>query len=857
MALSKMMEHYLKIKEKYPDCMVFYRLGDFYEMFFDDAKKGSELLDLTLTGRDCGLPERAPMCGIPYHAADVYIQKLVSMGEKVAICEQLTEPTKGALVQRDIVRIATAGTIIEDGLIDDKSNNFLCSVYLAKDKCGLAWADITTGDFYAKSFTENVMTSLTDDLVKIAPAEIICNQYAYDFGKELPLVKHNVLPRFSAFDEYAFSMSKAEEELKTQFGVKTLEPYNIAGDEAAICAAGAIIRYLKETQRHALNNITGITCESKKNYMVLDVNAVKNLELIKTLKDGKRYGSLLWLLDKTSTGMGARTLQNWILFPLKNKDDINERSEAVEQLYKSALLRNGLTELLKSVKDLSRLTGKISNGNLTPRDCVALCSTLEVLPTLKFRLSGISSKFIQKIYDKIFDFKDIAELLEKSIDPDAPALTKDGGYIKKGYNKELDEYRMLSTNAQELINGIEAREREATGIKTLRIRYNRVFGYYIEVTNSFKDLVPYNYQRRQTIANAERYVTEELKDLEDKILSANEKSLKLESELYTYVKSRLSEKIADFIATAKAIGELDVINSFATVSKENNYTRPVIADEDGSLEISGGRHPVVEAISKERFVPNDTSMDEADNRMLIITGPNMAGKSTYMRQTALITLMAHIGCFVPANKATIPLTDKIFTRIGASDNLILDQSTFMVEMTEVASILKNATKNSLIILDEIGRGTSTYDGLSIAWSVVEYITKNIKAKTMFATHYHELSELEGKLEGVKNYKVTVKELGGTVVFLRKIVRGGANRSFGIEVAELAGVDKNVTLRAKEILKELEKKGLSKKVESGADKTGDSEKQLSEAERIIKDLDINKITPLMAFEILSDLKEKVN
>lgn len=854
MALSKMMEHYLKIKEQYPDCFVFYRLGDFYEMFFDDAKRGSELLDLTLTGKDCGLPERAPMCGIPYHAADVYIQKLVSLGEKVAICEQLTEPTKGALVQRDIVRIATAGTVIEDGLIDDKTNNFLCSVYVTNAKCGLAWADITTGDFYAKSFSFDAIGSLVDDLVKIAPAEIICNISAYDFGKELPLVKHKVLPKFTAYDEYAFSFNKAEEELKNQFKVRTLEAFGIADDEGAICAAGAVIRYLKDTQRHALDNFTGITCESKKNYIVLDVNAVKNLELVKTLKDGKRYGSLLWLLDKTSTGMGARTLQNWILFPLKDVDAINERLDAVDQLYKSALLRQGLTELLKSVKDLSRLTGKISNGNLTPRDCFALGNTLEVLPTLKFRLSGINSSLIQKIYDKIYDFKEIVDLLKKSIDPDAPAMTKDGGYIKAGYNAQLDEYRLLSNNAQQLINGIEAREREATGIKTLRIRYNRVFGYYIEVTNSFKDLVPYNYQRRQTIANAERYVTDELKELEDKILSANEKSIKLENEIYTSIKSKLSEKISDFINTAKAIGELDVINSFAIVSKENNYCRPTILGEDGKLDVTAGRHPVVEKISKERFVPNDALMDEEENRTLIITGPNMAGKSTYMRQTALITLMAHIGCFVSASKATVPLTDKIFTRIGASDNLILDQSTFMVEMTEVALILKNATKNSLIILDEIGRGTSTYDGLSIAWSVVEYITEKIRAKTMFATHYHELSELEGKLDGVKNYKVTVKELGGTVVFLRKIVRGGANRSFGIEVAELAGVGKEITSKAKEILKTLESKDLSKKFVAEA--PVDTEKRLSEAERIIKDLDINKITPLAALEILSDLKQKV-
>ena len=857
MALSPMMKHYLQVKEKHKDCLIFYRLGDFYEMFFDDAVKASSLLDLTLTGRDCGLEERAPMCGIPYHASETYIAKLVSMGEKVAICEQLTEPTKGALVQRDVVRIVTAGTIIENELIDDKKNNFIASVYLNDDLASISWADITTGEFFVKTFTTSCMEGVIDSLVKIAPVEIISNESAYDVFNQIPLVKHGVLPKFNLYNEYCFKPQNAIKTLKDHFSVLTLEPFGIENDNLAISPSGALIEYLNETQKHSIKNITSIYKENPNEFMVLDINAVKNLELVKTLKDDKRYGSLLWLLDKTSTNMGARTLQSWILSPLKDSSLIKERQDAVETLYRSALIRQGLSDLLKGVKDIGRLTGKISNGNLNPKDCIALCNSLEVLPSLKFHLTGIASTYISKIYNEIGDFSDTVNLLKNAIFEDAPALLKDGGFIKQGFNEELDNLRKLSNNSKDILNEIEVRERESTGIKTLRIRYNRVFGYYIEVTNSFKDLVPYHYQRRQTIANAERYVTEELKDLEDKILNATEKSLKIEQEIFNKIKEFLLDKISLLNQTAKAIGELDVLNSFATVAKENNYVKPNITS-DGSCNIVGGRHPVVEAISKEQFVPNDTVLDVVDNRMLIITGPNMAGKSTYMRQVALITLMAHIGSFVPANKADIPLTDRIFTRIGASDNLILDQSTFMVEMTEVATILRNATKDSLIILDEVGRGTSTYDGLSIAWAVVEELTNKVKARSLFATHYHELTELEGKIDGVKNYKVTVKEFNGSVVFLRKIMRGGANKSFGIEVACLAGVSENVTTRAKEILKKLESNNLTKKRNvSKPDIEQETVVTTSEVERIIKDLDINNVTPMQAFQLLLDLKEKTD
>ncbi len=852
MGLSPMMKHYLQVKEKNPDCLIFYRLGDFYEMFFDDAIKASQLLDLTLTGRDCGLPERAPMCGIPYHAADLYIAKLVSFGEKVAICEQLTEPTKGSLVERDVIKIVTAGTVTDSELIDEKKNNFIVCVAKQGNDISASWADITTGEFFVKSFDK--IELFIDFLVTLSPAEIICDDESFEIGQDLPLVKHKVLPKFVLHSAYVFKTEVAEDELKRQFDILTLAPFGIEGNNTAISASGALISYLKETQRHALKNITKLTLVNPKDYMILDSTAIKNLELTKALRDDKRYGSLLWLLDKTCTGMGARTLQSFITAPLNDVKKINDRLDAVEVFYKAPLIRQGVHDLLKSVKDIARLAGKISNGNLMPKDCLALADSLEVLPSLKFHLSGINSSLITEISNGIDDFSEIVKLLRASINPDAPAMLKDGGYIKDGYSEDLDGYRNLSKNGQTIIAEIESREREQTGIKTLRIRYNRVFGYYIEVTNSFKEMVPYYYQRRQTIANAERYVTDELKDVESQILNAEDKSLKLEQELYTNIKAILFGRIQDFNKTAEAIGLLDVLNTFALVAKENGYVKPTVF-ENGTLNILGGRHPVVEAISKENFVPNDTILDNGDNEMLIITGPNMAGKSTYMRQVALITLMAHIGCFVPASKAEIPITDKIFTRIGASDNLISDQSTFMVEMTEVATILRNATPKSLVILDEIGRGTSTYDGLSIAWAVVEHFANNLHAKTLFATHYHELSELEGKLDGVKNYKVTVKELNGSIVFMRKIMRGGANRSFGIEVAELAGVDKCVTLRAKEILKELERKS-NKAPKQAQNDVKTEEKQFSEVERILLDVDIDGISPRQAYDILADLKDKL-
>ena len=856
MSLSPMMQHYLQIKENYKDCIIFYRLGDFYEMFFDDAVKASALLELTLTGRDCGLEERAPMCGVPFHAADVYISKLVSMGEKVAICEQLTEAGGKELVKRDVIKVVTAGTVTNNELIDDKTNNFLGSVVLKNQCLAFAWVDITTGEFFVRSFNgDNSVAEFMDCLVKVNPVEIISNFQAEELFRNSPLITHGVIPKFYAFTESEFSINNATNTLQKQFNILSLKAFSIENDEECICASGALISYLKETQKHALSNITSIKKENQHDYMMLDVNAIRNLELVKTLRDGKRYGSLLWLLDKTKTSMGARKLQSWILSPLYDKNKINYRLNGVESFYKNTLIRQSLVNSLGAVKDVGRIAGKISNGNLLPKDCIALRNSLEVLPNVKFQLLGLNAEIVNDISEKLLDYSSIVELLYNSICDEPPANMKDGGFIKEGYNSELDELRSFCKNSRSCIANIEAEEREKTGIKNLKIGYNRVFGYYIEVTNSFKDKVPFNYTRRQTLANAERYVTEELKEIEVKILTSEEKFIQLENKLYNQIKTVLLEQIENFKTTADAIAELDVLLSLSTVAREYSYSRPEILDSSEKLDIVDGRHPVVEKLSKQRFVSNDCLLDGVENRTMILTGPNMAGKSTYMRQVALITLLAHIGSFVPAKSASIPVTDKIFTRIGASDNLISDQSTFMVEMTETANILNNATEKSLIILDEIGRGTSTFDGLSIAWAVVEYITKNIKAKTMFATHYHELTELEGVMEGVKNYKITVKEMQGGIVFLRKIMRGGANRSFGIEVAELAGVSKIVTESAKKILKRLEKSDISKK---NIDKTCEIEEvKLSEIERIICDLDMNNLSPMQAFNVLNDLVEKVN
>lgn len=850
MSLSPMMRHYLEVKEKYKDCIVFYRLGDFYEMFFEDAQEVSQLLDLTLTGRDCGLEERAPMCGIPYHAADTYIAKLVGLGKKVAICEQLTEPGPGrAMVERDVIRVVSAGTLIEDSLLDEKTNNYIACAFAEGDVYALAWADITTGEFNAAEFSgEKKLGESLEMLAKLSPAEVICNDGYLLASKGQNLLRS--LPSFSCYVPWAFSLRHAEKNLLEQLGCKTLAPFGIADRPAAISACGALIEYLRETQKHALRIIDNVRFAKGGETMMLDGAAIRNLELVRTIGDGKRRGSLLWLLDKTQTAMGARMMTRLILNPLQNKEEIEERLRAVSELYEGTVVRLGIADTLKGIRDIERIAGKISNNNLTPRDCENLGASLALLPNLRFQLSGFTSAEIGRIVRGLGDFSAMAELLRSAFIENPPVNIKEGGYIRKGYSKELDELRDIRDNGARMIAEMEAEEREKTGIKNLKIKYNRVFGYTIEVTNSFLSKVPYSYQRRQTLAGAERYVTDELKAVEEKILTSSERSLRLEEELFGKIRETLADNIGGLKKLAGAIATLDCYVSFATVAKENGYCRPEIADRGGQLCITEGRHPVVEALSKERFVPNDTRLDDETHTM-VITGPNMAGKSTYMRQTALIVLMAHIGSFVPAKSAQIPVTDQIFTRVGASDNLIFDQSTFMVEMTEVASILLNATKDSLLILDEVGRGTSTFDGLSIAWSVLEYLSQNIRAKTLFATHYHELTELEGKIEGVKNYKVTVRETAAGIVFLRKIVRGGANKSFGIEVARLAGIPSAVTDRARQILKKLEKNDIAR----GAAEDAPAENVQSEAERILSEIDMNNVTPIQAFNLLSDLVEK--
>ncbi len=851
MALSPMMEYWKKIKAKYPGCIVFFRLGDFYEMFFEDAVKASKLLDLTLTGRDCGLPERAPMCGVPYHAVDGYLNKLVEAGERVAICEQLSDPkTSKGMVDRDVIRVVSAGTVIEDNFLDSRKNNYIACAVKAGEKFALAYTDITTGEFCV-SETESA-EKLLAALVNLSVAEVICNEELLFAVKDSPELERKVLPQFSCYLPWAFQMPQAEQQLKAQFSVSSLEALGMDGKQLCTIAAGALLAYLNDTQKRALSNINRLNVTSEGGHMTLDPVAVRNLELLKNSAEGKRYGSLLWLLDKTGTGMGARKLAGMLLTPLLDKKEIDKRLDAVEELYRATVIRMGLSDMLTGMRDIERLAGRISNGNLQPRDCVALSKSLAVVPNIKFQLSGFHSALLHEITEDLIDPKEICSLLDRAIKEDA-GLLREGDYIREGYNEELDGLRNIKKNSTQVLAELEAREREATGIRTLKVGYNRVFGYYIEVSNSFKDKVPYSYIRRQTLATGERFITEELKQLEEKILGSDEKAQRLEASLYEELYEILLRNIKLFQRISEAIGMLDCLNSFAIVAKENKYCRPEIV-EDGALEIEEGRHPVVEALSRERFVPNGCLLDGEQNRTMIITGPNMAGKSTYLRQIALIVLMAHVGCFVPAKRAVVPLCDRIFTRIGASDNLILDRSTFMVEMTEVANILRNATPRSLLILDEVGRGTSTFDGLSIAWAVIEYLTVKVRAKTLFATHYHELTELEGSLAGVNNYKITVREVNGSIVFLRKIVRGGASRSFGVEVASLAGVPEEVTSRAKKILKTLEKNDVTRR-HDGAEETEETEAEPALVSEL-KELNLDLLTPMQALAILAEWKEKL-
>ena len=856
MALSPMMQQYLKTKEQYKDCILFYRLGDFYEMFFEDAVIASKVLELTLTGKDCGLDERAPMCGVPYHAGESYISKLIEAGYKVAICEQVTLPTKGVkLVEREVVRIVTPGTLIDTSMLNESQNNYILSLYKSSNLVGASWVDISTGEVFTSEYSGlNQTTFVNDLLIRICPSEIITNEEA----KDLPNLKYlRNTPLLNLYDEDEFNFDKAYETLTKQFNITELISLNIKNKPSCVCSSGALINYLLETQKRSLTHINKIILQENSKYMQLDVNTRRNLELTETIRDRKKRGSLLWLLDKTQTSMGSRVLHSWVDQPLNDEIEINKRLDSVQELSSNRRLQGEIKDLLSNVYDIERLCGKISYGNLAPRDCIALLNSLKVLPNLKQVLNECNSSMIKEINGDIYNYEEITTLLNNSIVENPPINMKDGGYIKQGYNKELDEINNISQTGKIWLAQLEQKEKDETGIKNLKIAFNKVFGYYIEVTKSQLDLVPFRYQRKQTTTNGERYITEELKNIEDKILNAEDRKIELEQKLFEEIRQILISNISAMQQTARQIANLDSLLSLAICANENNYVKPEINSKINSIEIIDGRHPVVEKMLKdEQFVPNNTMLDNNENRTMIITGPNMAGKSTYMRQVALITLLAHIGSFVPATMAKIAITDRIFTRVGASDDVAFGQSTFMVEMMEVSNILKYATNNSLIILDEVGRGTSTFDGLSIAWSVMEYLSKHLKAKTLFATHYHELTELEGSLEGVKNYRISVKEFNNTILFLRKIVRGGTNKSFGIEVASLAGIPNEVITRAKEILHTLEENELNRNsnlVEKNLT-TKHENKYTQEILNVLKELNVNALTPLNAFDMIVNLAE---
>ncbi|MBQ9023096.1 MAG: DNA mismatch repair protein MutS [Eubacterium sp.] len=798
-----MMKNYLATKEEYPDCILFYRLGDFYEMFFDDAKLVSKELELTLTGKACGLEERAPMCGVPYHAAEGYLNRLVSRGYKVAICEQVEDPklAKG-LVKREVVRIVTPGTNLDPGGLDETRNNYIMSVFYADGAYGISLADVTTADFFVTEVNEE--RAFLDELSKFSPSEMICNDAFFMSGISREELEERYHIRVSALDSWYFTNDTAVATLTEHFHVSSPAGLGLSDYESGVIAAGSLLRYLYDTQKNSLAHMSKIEPYSTGKYMILDSFTRRNLELTETLREKEKRGSLLWVLDKTKTAMGARLLRSWLEQPLLSKAEINERLDAVAELYQNMITREELREYLNPVYDLERLISRIVYQTANPRDLIAFRQSVSMLVPIRALLKELNSPLLGEVYEMIDPLEDIASLIEASITEEPPITVREAGIIKTGYHEEVDRLRKAGTKGKEWLATIEEEEREKTGIKNLRIKYNKVFGYYLEVTNSYKDLVPDYFIRKQTLTNAERYITPELKTMEDEILGASDRLNTLEYDLFCEIRNRIGAEVVRIQQTAKAVAILDVIASLAYVAERNGYVRPTI-NESGSIRITEGRHPVVEKMMKnDLFIPNDTMLDQKKNRIAIITGPNMAGKSTYMRQNALIVLMAQIGSFVPAKKASIGITDRIFTRVGASDDLASGQSTFMVEMTEVANILRNATPKSLLILDEIGRGTSTIDGLSIAWAVVEYISdpKILGAKTLFATHYHELTELEGKLDNVNNYCIAVKERGDDIVFLRKIVPGGADKSFGIQVAKIAGVPDAVIKRAKEISDEL-------------------------------------------------------
>ena len=801
--LSPMMQHYMEIKQKYSDCLVFYRLGDFYEMFFEDAEIASRELELTLTGRDCGLAERAPMCGVPFHAADTYISRLVDKGYRVAICEQLEDPKEAkGMVKRDVTRIVTPGTNVLAQGIDETRNTYLMGILWMNGTFGVSTVDVSTGDYFVTEVTNP--RKVIDEVTKFSPSEIVCNPAFLISGVDTEDLKNRLDIAITTLADRLYDTESCSRLLLTHFHVSNLYSLGLGNMETGAEAAGAVLAYLYETQKTSLSHITKLQPYSAERYMVIDAATRRNLELTETLREKLKRGSLLWVIDRTKTAMGARLLRLFLEQPLLKKEDITARQTAIAEFNENIMTRDEVREYLNAVYDLERLICRVSYKSASPRDMLAFSSSLAMLPHIKRLLKEFHSKLIRSEMDDMDTLEDLQSLIERAIHPDAPLTVKEGGMIRDGYNEEVDRLRQAKTQGKTWLAELEAREREATGIRNLKIKYNNVFGYFLEVTNSFRELVPETWKRKQTLSGSERYTTPELKELEDTILNAEDRLNALEYRLFSEVRDAVSNEIVRIQKTAKAVAMIDALASLAYVAERNRYVCPSI-NKQGRIHIVEGRHPVVEQVLPGgTFVANNTELDNDANRVAIITGPNMAGKSTYMRQTALIVLMAQIGSFVPAKEADIGIVDRIFTRVGASDDLASGQSTFMVEMTEVANILKNATKNSLLILDEIGRGTSTFDGLSIAWSVIEHVADKrlIGAKTLFATHYHELTELEGKLEGVCNYCIAVKEQGDTIVFLRKIIRGGADKSYGIQVARLAGVPETVLKRAEELVDQL-------------------------------------------------------
>lgn len=802
-SLTPMMKNYLETKKQHADCIIFYRLGDFYEMFFDDALEASKVMEITLTGKSCGLEERAPMCGVPYHAVDTYINKLVTRGYKVCIVEQAEDPAEAkGLVRREVSRIVTPGTNLNTNAMEEGKNNYLMSIAYIGGKFGISIADVTTGDYYVTEvYSER---NVLDEINKFMPSEIICNHAFLMCGMDIDDLKNRLSISIFELEEWYFDEDNCVEVLKDHFEMIDLTGLGISEMSLALIASGSLLKYLYETQKNSLSHLSKLIPYSTSTFMILDTSTRRNLELCETLREKQKRGSLLWVLDKTKTAMGARTLRSYIEQPLISKEEIVNRQKVIEELNKSMITRDELREYLSPIYDLERLLSKISYKSANPRDLIAFKTSLEMLPHIKNIISDFKSPLFVELYNQLDTLEDVTELINNSITDDPPINIKEGGIIRTGFHEEIDKLRAAKTEGKGWLANLEAEEKEKTGINKLKIKFNKVFGYYIEVSNSFKDQVPDYYVRKQTLANAERFTTDKLKELEEIIVGAEDKLFSLEYNIFTSVRDEIFNQINRIQLTAKAIAKIDVFASLAYVAERNHYVKPKI-NEKGIVDIKDGRHPVVEKmIPDNMFISNNTYLDTNKNRLSIITGPNMAGKSTYMRQTALIVLMAQIGSFVPAKEANISICDKIFTRVGASDDLASGQSTFMVEMTEVANILRNATSNSLLILDEIGRGTSTFDGLSIAWAVVEHICdkKLLGAKTLFATHYHELTELEGTLPGVNNYCISVKEQGDDIVFLRKIVKGGADKSYGIQVAKLAGVPESVLNRAKELVVEL-------------------------------------------------------